>query len=102
MGRLHAPNEFLRIRRLRERMRAWEELWRLLADGPAPAREPGGRRWLRRFVKYQLIGNERHATVGKLDSAILGLLPSPMAPLPGPIVTPGPQWDGPTTIQFGL
>jgi hypothetical protein len=50
MGRLHAPNEFLRIRRLRERMRAWEELWRLLADGPAPAREPGGRRWLRRFV----------------------------------------------------
>lgn len=31
MGRLHAPNEFLRIRRLRERMRAWEELWRLLA-----------------------------------------------------------------------
>jgi hypothetical protein len=50
MGRLHAPNEFLRIRRLRERMRAWEELWRLLADGPAPARKPGGRRWLRRFV----------------------------------------------------
>jgi hypothetical protein len=34
MGRLHAPNEFLRIRRLRERMRAREELWRPLADGP--------------------------------------------------------------------
>jgi hypothetical protein len=31
--RLHAPNEFFRIRRLREGMRAWE-LWRLLADGP--------------------------------------------------------------------
>ena len=39
--KLHAPNEFLRIRRLREGMRAWEQLWRLLADGPhrlAPAR----------------------------------------------------------------
>ncbi len=38
--KLHAPNEFLRIRRLREGMRAWEQLWRLLADGPhrlAPA-----------------------------------------------------------------
>jgi acetylornithine deacetylase/succinyl-diaminopimelate desuccinylase-like protein len=38
--KLHAPNEFLRIRRLREGMRAWETLWRLLADGPhrlAPA-----------------------------------------------------------------
>jgi acetylornithine deacetylase/succinyl-diaminopimelate desuccinylase-like protein len=32
--KLHAPNEFLRIRRLREGMRAWEQLWRLLADGP--------------------------------------------------------------------
>jgi acetylornithine deacetylase/succinyl-diaminopimelate desuccinylase-like protein len=32
--KLHAPNEFLRIRRLREGMRAWELLWRLLADGP--------------------------------------------------------------------
>ena len=31
---LHAPNEFLRIRRLREGMRAWEQLWRLLAAGP--------------------------------------------------------------------
>ena len=29
----HAPNEFMRIRRLREGMRAWEVLWRLLADG---------------------------------------------------------------------
>jgi hypothetical protein len=33
MERLHAPNEF-RLRRLREEMRAWEEQWRLLADGP--------------------------------------------------------------------
>ena len=32
--RLHAPNEFLRIRRLREGMRAWEALWRLLGNGP--------------------------------------------------------------------
>ena len=31
---LHAPNEYLRIGRLREGMRAWEQLWRLLADGP--------------------------------------------------------------------
>jgi acetylornithine deacetylase/succinyl-diaminopimelate desuccinylase-like protein len=31
---LHAPNEFMRIRRLREGMRAWEQLWRLLATGP--------------------------------------------------------------------
>jgi acetylornithine deacetylase/succinyl-diaminopimelate desuccinylase-like protein len=30
---LHAPNEFLRIGRLREGMRAWEQLWRLLAAG---------------------------------------------------------------------
>ncbi len=50
MGRLHAPNEFPRIRSRSLRMRAWEELWRVLAAGPAPAREPGGRRWLRRFV----------------------------------------------------
>jgi len=34
MGRLHAPKEFFRIRRLREGMRAREELRRLLADGP--------------------------------------------------------------------
>ena len=34
MERLHAPNEFFGIRRLREGMRAWEELRRLLADGP--------------------------------------------------------------------
>ena len=32
--RLHAPDEFIRVRRLREGMRAWEQLWRLLADGP--------------------------------------------------------------------
>jgi acetylornithine deacetylase/succinyl-diaminopimelate desuccinylase-like protein len=32
--KLHAPNEFMRIRRLREGMRAWEHLWRLLAAGP--------------------------------------------------------------------
>jgi acetylornithine deacetylase/succinyl-diaminopimelate desuccinylase-like protein len=32
--KLHAPNEYLRIRRLREGMQAWERLWRLLADGP--------------------------------------------------------------------
>ena len=32
--RLHAPNEFLRTRRLAEGMRAWEQLWLLLADGP--------------------------------------------------------------------
>ncbi|MDQ1525904.1 MAG: hypothetical protein QOG18_517 [Microbacteriaceae bacterium] len=31
--KLHAPNEFMRVRRLREGMRAWELLWRLLADG---------------------------------------------------------------------
>jgi acetylornithine deacetylase/succinyl-diaminopimelate desuccinylase-like protein len=30
---LHAPNEFLRISRLREGMRAWEGLLRLLAVG---------------------------------------------------------------------
>jgi len=34
MERLHAPNEFFRIRRLREGMRAREELWRQLADDP--------------------------------------------------------------------
>jgi acetylornithine deacetylase/succinyl-diaminopimelate desuccinylase-like protein len=32
--KLHAPNEFMRIRRLGEGMAAWEQLWRLLADGP--------------------------------------------------------------------
>jgi acetylornithine deacetylase/succinyl-diaminopimelate desuccinylase-like protein len=31
--KLHAPNEFLRVPRLREGMRAWEVLWRLLAEG---------------------------------------------------------------------
>jgi acetylornithine deacetylase/succinyl-diaminopimelate desuccinylase-like protein len=34
---LHAPNEFLRVRRLREGMRAWEALWRLLAEEPLAA-----------------------------------------------------------------
>ena len=29
----HAPNEFMRVRRLREGMRAWEVLLRLLAEG---------------------------------------------------------------------
>jgi acetylornithine deacetylase/succinyl-diaminopimelate desuccinylase-like protein len=31
--KLHAPNEYLRIRRLKEGMRAWEHLWRLLGSG---------------------------------------------------------------------
>ena len=34
MERLHAPNELFRICGLREGMRVWEELWRLLANGP--------------------------------------------------------------------
>jgi acetylornithine deacetylase/succinyl-diaminopimelate desuccinylase-like protein len=33
--KLHAPNEYMRIRRLREGMRAWEQLWRLLAGDVA-------------------------------------------------------------------
>ncbi len=40
--KLHAPNEYLRIRRLREGMRAWEQLWRLLADGPHRLAAAGG------------------------------------------------------------
>ena len=32
--KLHAPDEFLRVRRLKEGMRAWAELLRLLATGP--------------------------------------------------------------------
>ncbi|MGC2174537.1 MAG: M20/M25/M40 family metallo-hydrolase [Acidimicrobiales bacterium] len=32
--KLHAPNEFMRIRRIREGIFAWEELWRSLAEGP--------------------------------------------------------------------
>jgi acetylornithine deacetylase/succinyl-diaminopimelate desuccinylase-like protein len=40
--KLHAPNEYLRIRRLGEGMRAWEHLWRLLAAGPDRL-ETGGR-----------------------------------------------------------
>ncbi len=41
--RLHAPDEFIRVRRLREGMHAWAQLWRLLADGPhrlAPGPSP--------------------------------------------------------------
>ena len=38
MERRHAPNELFRLRRLHEGMRAWEELWRLLADGPRAGR----------------------------------------------------------------
>ncbi|MBV9094750.1 MAG: M20/M25/M40 family metallo-hydrolase [Streptosporangiaceae bacterium] len=34
--KLHAPNEYLRIRRLKEGMRAWEHLWRLLATRHTP------------------------------------------------------------------
>jgi acetylornithine deacetylase/succinyl-diaminopimelate desuccinylase-like protein len=41
---LHAPNEYLRISRLREGMRAWEQLWRLLADGPHRLAATGGKR----------------------------------------------------------
>ena len=42
--KLHAPNEFMRIRRLREGMAAWEQLWRLLAARPRrlAARDGGG------------------------------------------------------------
>ncbi|HEY3713250.1 MAG TPA: hypothetical protein VGL39_01890 [Jatrophihabitantaceae bacterium] len=36
MERLHAPNEFFRVRGPRDGMLAWEELRRLLADGPHP------------------------------------------------------------------
>lgn len=32
--KLHAPNEYMRIRRIKEGIRAWEELWRSLAEGP--------------------------------------------------------------------
>ncbi|MCU1491970.1 MAG: hypothetical protein JWM85_3375 [Acidimicrobiaceae bacterium] len=39
--KLHAPNEFMRIRRLREGMQAWEQLWRMLADGPHRLASPG-------------------------------------------------------------
>lgn len=37
---LHAPNEFFRISRLGEGMRAWAELWALLAGAPARAPAP--------------------------------------------------------------
>jgi hypothetical protein len=32
--KLHAPNGYLRIGRLREGMRAWEQVWRLVVGGP--------------------------------------------------------------------
>jgi hypothetical protein len=35
---LHAPDELMQIRRLREGIRAWEVLWRLLAGGQAGLR----------------------------------------------------------------
>lgn len=35
---LHGPDEFFRIARLADGMRAWEQLWRLLADGLESAR----------------------------------------------------------------
>jgi hypothetical protein len=34
MERLHAPNQFHRVRGLRDGIRAWEELRQLRADGP--------------------------------------------------------------------
>ena len=34
---LHAPNEFIRVRRLGEGMRAWSQLWRLLSEQPPGA-----------------------------------------------------------------
>lgn len=42
--RLHAPNEYMRIRRFREGLAAWEHLWRLLAEGPhrLSTKENGG------------------------------------------------------------
>jgi acetylornithine deacetylase/succinyl-diaminopimelate desuccinylase-like protein len=41
--KLHAPNEFLRLRRIHEGMRAWDALLALMADGPhrlTPVRLP--------------------------------------------------------------
>jgi acetylornithine deacetylase/succinyl-diaminopimelate desuccinylase-like protein len=38
--KLHAPNEFLRLRRIQEGMRAWEKLWILLAAGLESPAEP--------------------------------------------------------------
>ncbi len=35
---LHGPDEFFRVARFAEGMRAWEQLWRLLADGLEPGR----------------------------------------------------------------
>ena len=37
----HAPNEFMRIKRLLEGMRAWEILWRYLAEGPHKIKAKG-------------------------------------------------------------
>ena len=37
----HAPNEFMRIKRLLEGMRAWEILWRFLAEGPHQIKAKG-------------------------------------------------------------
>lgn len=37
---LHAPNEFLRLRRIQEGMKAWEKLWMLLATELQPSSEP--------------------------------------------------------------
>jgi acetylornithine deacetylase/succinyl-diaminopimelate desuccinylase-like protein len=34
--KLHAPNEYLRVRRLKEGMRGWEHLWRLMATRLTP------------------------------------------------------------------
>ena len=38
--KLHAPNEFLRVRRIHEGMRAWEKLWISLAAGLEAPGEP--------------------------------------------------------------
>ena len=37
----HAPNEFMRIKRLLEGMKAWEILWRFLAEGPHKIKAKG-------------------------------------------------------------
>ena len=50
MGRLHAPDGFFRLRGLREGMRAREEPWRLLADGPHRLASRQGGRWLTRRI----------------------------------------------------
>jgi hypothetical protein len=55
MDRLHAPNEFLRIRRLRERMRAWEQLRRLLADGRTGSRAGRATTAQTRYTAYSYL-----------------------------------------------